>query len=264
MQRPASEEIIAEVNRLSALAAWPGCPNGGWQYPHDLGDGIVTPTYTDIQKELHPFRRELMKNALMRCYGGDIAQKSAIELGCCEGAMSFGLADLGVKDITAVEFRDVNVLKAKFIAEVCGYQGVHFIKDRLETYLAYENLRTYDICLFMGILYHVQDPFWMMKRMAKITREVAIVETVITKQRLVELDNRESYQPDPRRAFYIRYDNNESQTAGPSSIELWPTEEAVYALLEESGFKRWEKLKADGRGPVYFDSDERLMLIAYK
>ncbi|MGH9075273.1 MAG: class I SAM-dependent methyltransferase [Acidimicrobiales bacterium] len=40
------------------------------------------------------------------------------------------------------------------------------------------SLATFDVVLFLGVLYHLQDPFVAMRRLLEVTRGVAILETV--------------------------------------------------------------------------------------
>ncbi len=42
-------------------------------------------------------------------------------------------------------------------------------------------LGSHDITLFLGVLYHVEDPFTALKRLALLTRELAVIETAGTR-----------------------------------------------------------------------------------
>ncbi len=166
------EDILAKVEELARESAWPGCP-GGWQYPHDLGNGILTPTYTDVQKVLHPFRLDMMRQALMKRFGLRLKEASILELGSCESALSFGLHEIGVRNITNVEVRELNCRKAKFVAQVKGIEGLNIINCDLWEFLAAED-RTWDIVLFMGILYHLQDHFAVLRKLRRVTGQLTL------------------------------------------------------------------------------------------
>jgi tRNA (mo5U34)-methyltransferase len=40
-----------------------------------------------------------------------------------------------------------------------------------------EKVGIFDVVLYMGVLYHMPDPFAAMKQVAVLTREVAIIDT---------------------------------------------------------------------------------------
>jgi tRNA (mo5U34)-methyltransferase len=51
------------------------------------------------------------------------------------------------------------------------------VADFMETDL--DDLGTFDVVLYLGVLYHIRDPFLALRRLREVTREVAIVETSI-------------------------------------------------------------------------------------
>ena len=171
------DEIRAEVDRLAKAAAGDWCPGGGWQFPFDFGDGIVAPTYTPTQAELHPWRRDIMLAQLDRIYAGRYGSLSVLDLGAGEGAMALALWQRGVRDITCVEVRPNNVAKAEFVFAHAG-AGVAVVEDEVETHLADET-RQYDLVLFMGLLYHLVDPFAVLKRIGAVCRDTMVIETVL-------------------------------------------------------------------------------------
>jgi len=249
-----------EMERLAKEAAWPGCPQGGWQFPFDLGNGITARTYTPTQIELHPWRQEVLLHALKNHDLLDEAT-SVLDLGAGEGAMASALWDLGLRDITCVELREINVEKARFIQKV---KNQHFrIEQREVADFLQQDGRRYDVVLFMGLLYHLQDPFQITRQMAKRTNICAVIETVLAIPDLVGFANVDTYKPLPA-AFYIRRDNRDSQTAGLSNMELWPTREALEILLFEAGFRTLEVITHPERENVWYASGQRIMLCALK
>ena len=40
-----------------------------------------------------------------------------------------------------------------------------------------DDIGTFDVTLFLGVLYHLQDPFDALRRLRRVTREVAVIET---------------------------------------------------------------------------------------
>lgn len=256
------EWIASEVARLGQAAAGAWCPGGGWQYPFDFGDGLVAPTYSPTQHRIHPWRRDAMLALLDRHTGGQYGDLSVLDLGSGEGAMALALWRRGVRDITCVEARANNVDKARFVFNVFGAEP-RLIHADVSAFLR-EDGRQHDIVLFMGLLYHLLDPFTIMAAIGERTRRAAVVETVIARPRLNGFDNRAEYQPLPDAAFHIRRDTVQSHTAGLCDLELWPTPAGLQLLLEHGGFTDWHEAAYDADAPDWFSNGERALGVAIK
>ena len=86
-----------------------------------------------------------------------------------------------------------------------------------------ENVGTFDIVLFLGVLYHLKHPLLALERVFSVTKELAIIETVCDM-----LDYHK-----PALAFYP---NNELMD--DSSNWCGPNFEAMEAMLKTVGFKK--------------------------
>lgn len=253
------DQIRAESNRLSLLSGWEGGPSEGWQYPFDLGHGIVTRTYTEVQAELHPWRRKVLLNNLDPIFAGRYRELSVLDLGACEGAMALALWERGVRDITCVEARANNAEKARFVFRV-KKAGIRIVEEDVLSYLGGDK-RHYDLVLFMGLLYHLLDPFQIMHLAAQRTRGVLAMETVLAKPHDLKFDNVSHYSPSPA-GFFIRHDSVLSNTAGLSNLELWPNREGLEILLGDAGFGDIREMDY-GSDPIdWYASQQRVMLLA--
>jgi len=256
----AAKEIQKEVNRLAKEAAGDWCPAGGWQFPFDFGDGIVAPTYTAVQ-HMHVWRRQVLLESVDTLIPkADRASVPVLDLGGGEGAMSIGLWSLGFRDITMVEVRPLNLEKAQFAAN-------HFHADidfRLTTIDNFfnDNKKQYALTIFMGLLYHVLNPFDVMKGIGECTTRHLVLETALSLPRLWGFRNRKDYKP-TNAAFYIRLDSAQSHTAGMHDIELWPNMEAVELLINHGGFKKTKQLTSKDPPPD-FSNNSRVILLAEK
>ncbi len=256
------EEIKNEIERLAKLAGgknW--CPNGGWQYPFEFGEGIVARTYTDAQVRLHPWRREMLIKNLDKIYSDKYHELSVLDLGSGEGAMSLALWNRGVRDITCVEVRELNVEKAKFVFNHFGVNA-NIINSSIDDFLD-KNTKKYDLVIFMGILYHILNPFDMMKKLSDITKESIVIETVVAKIDDIKFGNRDKYSAQ-KDGFFIRIDTTESQTAGLSNLELWPTMGALDMLMNENDFTDVELFDFDSNAPFDYLDKERIIGICKK
>jgi tRNA (mo5U34)-methyltransferase len=61
--------------------------------------------------------------------------------------------------------------------ELLGSKVEPVVADLVTTDL--DALGTFDVVLYLGVLYHVKDPFLALRRLREVTRELAIIETSI-------------------------------------------------------------------------------------
>jgi hypothetical protein len=90
--------------------------------------------------------------------------------------------------------------------------------------IAPDRVGTWDVVLFMGVLYHLKNPLEALERMASVTRELLIVETVVD---LRAGDER------PMLTFYPG-----AELDGDPTSWFGPNVSAVTAMLRLVGFDR--------------------------
>jgi len=89
------------------------------------------------------------------------------------------------------------------------------------------SLGTFDVVLFLGVLYHMQNPFESLNRVAAVTREMAVIETHAVA--IAGLDNRELWE------FY------ESNELNDDVSNWWgPNRKALEGMCRAAGFRRVE------------------------
>jgi tRNA (mo5U34)-methyltransferase len=174
----------------------------GWYHEIDLGDGVITPGMkhrADIDNEWELF-------AL-----GDLTGRSVLDIGGIDGAYAFlaeraGASRVAVLDHylwaadpdhytrvfrehldlgttppapheTAAWHPDTTPLRWRFdTARQALDSHVEAISvDFMDCDLA--AVGTWDIVLFLGVLYHMTDPIGALRRVAAVTRQQAIIET---------------------------------------------------------------------------------------
>jgi tRNA (mo5U34)-methyltransferase len=89
--------------------------------------------------------------------------------------------------------------------------------------LSPERIGQFDVVLFLGVLYHLQHPLLALERIASVTRDLLILETVVD---MVGVDR-------PAMAFYP------DRELGNDPTNWWgPNVPAVHAMLSSTGFQR--------------------------
>ena len=203
----------------------------------------------------------MLINNLDNLYKDRYNEISVLDLSSGEGAMSLALWNRGVRDITCVEVRDDNVEKAKFVFNHFGVEA-NIIKSSIGDFLK-NNDKKYDVVIFMGILYHLLNPFDIIKKISAIVNNSIVIETVVAKINNIEFGNRDNYSAN-KDGFFIRVDTTESSTAGLSNLELWPTMNALDMLMSENSFSQVKLFELDSEAPFDYIDKERIMEICTK
>lgn len=142
-----------------------------WFHRIRLPDGTVTPGVDDSEGKLP--RIGLPES---------LAGKSVLDVGAWDGFFSFECERRGAARVAALDhyswggggwgdFRSFEYARAALQSKVEARKLD--IPD-----LCVEAVGTFDVVLCLGVLYHVDDPFGLLRRLGRICRELLIVETV--------------------------------------------------------------------------------------
>jgi len=100
--------------------------------------------------------------------------KTILELGSLEGGHSFALArNSSVEKVVAVEARDKNIEKAKFVQGLLNDKKVEFIEADLEK-MDFARLGKFDAVFCSGLLYHLLEPWKLIEQCRKISPNIFI------------------------------------------------------------------------------------------
>jgi tRNA (mo5U34)-methyltransferase len=98
-----------------------------------------------------------------------------LDIGAYDGAYSFEAERRGARRVLAVEVPTSDRRAFYLAREALGssvedaYMNVHDLDP--------EQIGTFDLVLFLGVLYHLRDPFGALQRVAAVTCGLAIIET---------------------------------------------------------------------------------------
>lgn len=140
-----------------------------WFHRIDLGDGIVTPGTQDIVGILSRAR-----------IPDDLTGKTVLDVGANDGWFSFECERRGGK-VTSIDMWDRKYDGTRAI------ENIQFCKKALGSKIKiiqtdlfdYDPLEGFDLVLFMGVLYHLQDMMAGIRKVAAFTAKdgLAIIET---------------------------------------------------------------------------------------
>ena len=187
-----------------------------WYHTIDLGNGVVTPGQDNSPKKLKRL-----------CFPESFAGKTVLDMGTWNGFFSYEAERRGAKRVLATD---------KFVWQTPGHrEAFHLAKAALNSKIeemeidvfdiSRETVGEFDIVFFMGVLYHMRHPVLSLEKLAGVTREMAIIETVVD-------------MLGHKRPAMAYYETNELY--GDYSNWVGPNPAAVCAMLRTAGFKRVE------------------------
>jgi tRNA (mo5U34)-methyltransferase len=173
-----------------------------WWHSIELGDGEVTPglnTLPDLKAKLASLELPALTG------------KSVLDIGAWDGFFSFEAERAGAKRIVALDHYvwslDLGRQQAYWRGcaergetpkpyhtmdfwrpdELPGKKGIDVARkklgSRVETVVSdfmdgdISRFGSFDVVLYLGVLYHMEDPFGALKRLASVTNELAVIET---------------------------------------------------------------------------------------
>jgi tRNA (mo5U34)-methyltransferase len=187
-----------------------------WFHRIDLGGGIVTPGIDDSPSKLTHIHLPV-----------DLSGKSVLDIGAYDGFFSFEAERRGAARVLAT---DHFCWTRWGMGDGKGFQIAHeALRSRVEAKvvvaeeLSPETVGTFDIVLFLGVLYHSPDPLRYLRAARSVCKEMMIIETHVD-----ALD-----YPRPAMVFYpgTTLNNDPSNFWGPNI-------QCVEELLKEVGFRR--------------------------
>lgn len=191
-----------------------------WYHSIDLGNGIVTPGAWE--KDM-PSRLQMLK------IPEDLHGFSVLDIGAWDGFFSFEAERRGAKRVLATDF---DTWLGKTWGSKAGFElarkalGSHvedMTIDVLE--LTPERMGTFDLVLFLGVLYHLRHPLLALERIFSVTAKQLVLETHVDML----------WTKRPAMAFYPGDELHHDPT------NWWgPNPPAIIAMLKSVGFKRVE------------------------
>lgn len=131
-----------------------------------LGPGIGTRAGEPFISETP--RARAIRDALGFFVKPPLANKTAVDLGCLEGGLSFELRRAGL-NVLGVEGREENLRKCLLIRDY--YQALGGLDFELHDVRDFEPRGRFDVVVCSGLLYHLDDPAAYIGRLGRLTAE---------------------------------------------------------------------------------------------
>ena len=143
-----------------------------WYHQIDLAPGVRTPGVNDPSESLPRL-----------CLPADLSGTTVLDIGAWDGAWSFEAERRGAQRVLATDSYSWTGAgwgtKAAFelAREALGSAVEDQTIDVFD--LSPETVGTFDVVLFLGVLYHMKDPMGALEHVASVTAGRAIIETEV-------------------------------------------------------------------------------------
>ena len=143
-----------------------------WFHSIPLKEGNVTPGRDDSISKLKQV-----------CLPDDLSGKSVLDIGAWDGFFSFQAEKNGAERVLATDYFcwsgpgwGTNA-GFKFAHEVLGSKVEDLEIDPMD--ISPETVGEFDVVMFLGVLYHLQDPMAGLRIAASVCKELLIIETLM-------------------------------------------------------------------------------------
>jgi SAM-dependent methyltransferase len=238
-----------------------------WMYEFDLGDGIKTPLLADELRSIHETRAQMLNLLLDRVYSDGMGGRRCLDVGCNEGYFSHLLYHRGAR-VRGIDIREQNIRRARAVQCILELDPARIEFSTDDVFIFDANGVMYDLTLCLGLVYHLENPMGMLRRLRGMTRGVCLVESQVTRQRAaiasgwgqtgVTLE-----LPASMGVFYEEQQAVDRLAAHGGLLSFVPNPAALHLMLKVAGFPRVVPLPArPGMNPQYLTED-RVIFAAF-
>jgi ubiquinone/menaquinone biosynthesis C-methylase UbiE len=242
---------------------------GPWFYEFDLGPhGRTRSVLSPHVLPIHQTRLEMVSGVVEGYFGDRLRQIRCIDVGCHEGYYSVAMARKGLREVCGIDVRETNLAKARLIADALELRNVVYEQGNCED-LRVEDTGQYELCLFLGLLYHLENPMLCLRNLSRITGELCVIETQVIDEveGLAEWGAQEWTRPyhgvlaliDESGEFY-----NQNSETGASPLATCPSPNALRFMLKQAGFPRVELIEPPHNAYEQHQRGKRVVCAAYK
>ena len=191
-----------------------------WHYDFDLRGHRTNPAKAAWGQQ----RFEYFMKPVIEHYGGSLAGKRVVDLGCNAGFFALKAVEAGCNFVLGIDGRQMHIDQANVVFDAIGVDPRRYefacanIVDF--DYRAYES---FDLVLCLGVLYHLDRPISLLKAIAESNTDLLVIETALSTARGSFLELRRENPAGPLNAV-------------DSELVMFPTAKAVLSMAELVGY----------------------------
>jgi SAM-dependent methyltransferase len=162
--------------------------------------------------------------------------ESALDVGCGLGDFSGFLSQFGIARVVGIDGREDNLIEARK-----RHVGPSFQLGDAEE-LPVQALGSFDLVLCFGLLYHLENPMRVIRKLQALTKNVLIVESMCV--------------PGERPKLEL-LDECEAHNQSLNRLAFYPSEPCLIKMLNRSGFRFVYEFLTLPDNPLYFRTSVR-------
>jgi len=208
-----------------------------WFYAFRFTNGAVTEPQSAEADKIHSARAELLFPFLDGYFEGRWSKSRCLDIACHQGWFASQVALRGAKEVVGVDVRAEHIAMAseiKGLGNLCNLslsQGDLFDLDS-------KNLGSFDLTLFLGVLYHLDNPLAALRGVRSLTKGLCAIETQVARP-VPEMEFLWGSDTKPRTGPAIALvPSAPAHVEGERPVVLVPTLQALYEMLYAVGFDR--------------------------
>ena len=164
--------------------------------------------------------------------------ETILELGSLEGAQTFILARRpGVRRVLALEGREANLRKARFVQELLQVRNVEFAQANLE-HAELAQFGKFDAVFCCGLLYHLPEPWKLIAQLPAIAPTLFIWTQYAAEEEAMDIEH-------GLRGKIHGEGGPDEPLSGLSPTAMWLTLPSLRSVLSAAGYQRIDIIHDD-------------------
>ncbi len=211
---------------------------GPWFYSFEFDNGAQTNSFADENAlEIHKSRAQCILPFLEKHFEGRWRDISCLDIACHEGWFAFQIAQRGARLVKGIDIRAERIVRANFIREAGTVTNTSFeIRDLFALDPAQDGV--FDLTLFLGIFYHLEDPVRGFRAVRALTRDLCVIEGQVARSNeyiTTAWGSRKEIRSGPA-CVVLDADPHHSPTH--AGVSLVPSLKALQKIIGAAGFRR--------------------------
>ena len=207
-----------------------------WSYRFVFSNGAITETGSEIADNINQTKAELIFPLLDAIFHGRWPQIRCLDVACHEGWFATQIALRGAGEVVGIDIREEHLAKASAIRDLAEIYHLTFSQDDLYR-IKPEQHGAFDLTLFLGILYHLDNPLEAPRNIRSLTRGLCVIESQMARPG-PELECMWGSGVPRKGPSIAVVPSDEGHVEQGKPVVLVPTVNALYEMLYAVGFDR--------------------------
>jgi SAM-dependent methyltransferase len=229
-------------------------------YQFAFTNGVTTAGADDVTQSVHDTRARLILPWLDRLVGTQWNKMRCLDVACNEGWFSIQLALRGASSVLGVDLRNEHIEVATTINGAAGLPDLSFQQGDLFN-LRPDDVGTFDVTLFLGVLYHLDNPVDALRLVRSLTNGICVIETQVARA-AANLESLWGSGPARSGPGIAVVPSDDHHVGAGHDVALVPSLAALSDILYGVGFRHVSLVVASRDEFVQFVDADRVVVFA--